>query len=110
LVDALPGHGAVGGDDEERDMQSGAVEAVAVLDEIVFAELFAVVADDDDERVFEVAAGLEALEECADAAVESAEAVIVGVADEVETFGVGIGLGFQRAADAPKKDRALFGP
>jgi hypothetical protein len=108
LADALSGDGAVGGDDEKRDMESGAVEAVGMLDDVVFAELFAVVADDDDDCVLEVPAVFEVLEEFVDAAVESAEAVFVGIAGEGKMRGVGVGLRGHEAIYAPEEDLALL--
>ena len=77
---------------EQRDVDLRVVEAAGVAEEVVLAEVLAVVGRDDDQRVLEHAPAVELVEEPAELLVEVGDAVVVGVAGEPESLGESFAL------------------
>ena len=67
-------------EDQQRDVDLGVVEAAGVAEELVLAEVFAVVGGDDHQRVVEQAVLVERIEKHAELFIEVRDAVVVGVA------------------------------
>ena len=71
-----------GRNDHKRDMDFLAVQASAVAEEPVLAQLFTVIRRDDDQGVLEQAAALEFVHQLANLGVKIADAVVVRVAHQ----------------------------
>ena len=85
LVDDPGGRRPIGrGDDQQGDVDFPAVEAQAVAEEAVLAEVLAVVGGHDHQGVLQQPAALELVEEAAELPVEVGDATLVGVAEQVD--------------------------